>query len=86
MRMVILAVSAALGLAPAMPAWADAIPMPVALNEFQQLLVGEWHEDSSVMSTGLGHSSTTRTIAFGNDSVAMLYFGGTSYTDPTITN
>lgn len=81
MRTTILAALLTLGLSPVVPARADAIPMPVELDEIQELLIGEWHEDSSVMSTGLGHSATTRTIAFGNDSVAMLYFGGISYSN-----
>jgi len=81
MKKLVLSIALALATVSAPAARADAIPMPVELNEFQQLLVGTWREDTGVMPIGLGHSYTTRTIAFGNGSVAMLYFGGISYSN-----
>lgn len=60
---------------------ADALPMPMELNEFQHLLAGTWREDKPAMSVGLGHGFTLRTIAFGNSTVAMLYFAGLSYSN-----
>ena len=79
MKRLVLSLAVALGAASVPAARADALPMPVELNEFQQLLVGTWREDNAVMPLGLGHGMTRRMIAFGNNSVAMLYFGGISY-------
>lgn len=81
MKKLVLSIALALTAISAPAARADALPMPVEMNEFQQLLVGIWREDTGVMPVGLGHGYTTRTIAFGNGSVAMLYFGGISYSN-----
>lgn len=57
-------------------AHADAIPMPEDLSAEQKLLVGVWQEEAPNMPIGLGHVFSLRTIAFGNDSVTILDFGG----------
>jgi hypothetical protein len=67
-------------------ALADAIPMPVELTAEQKMLVGVWQEEKAVMPTGLGHSFTLRTIAFGNTDLTLLTFGGISYSNDYGTN
>ena len=62
-------------------ALADALPMPVELNAEQKLLIGVWQEQNAVMPEGLGHSFTLRTLAFGNDQLTMMTFGGISYSN-----
>lgn len=56
-------------------AHADALPMPVELNDTQKLLVGFWTEDGFAYPVGLGHSGVRRVLVFGNDTmtVAQLY-------------
>jgi len=57
-------------------AFADAIPMPEELTAEQKLLIGVWQEEKPILPIGLGHSFSLRTLAFGNDSVTILDFGG----------
>lgn len=58
---------------------ADALPMPVELNDLQKLLVGFWREDGSASPMGLGHGSVTRVLVFGNDTLAIAQLYGISY-------
>ena len=50
------------------------------------MLIGVWQEEKAVMPTGLGHSFTFRTIAFGNTDLTLLTFGGISYSNDYGTN
>lgn len=80
----VFALCAALALAgPALApfAAADALPMPVELNAEQKALIGVWQENTEVMPEGLGHSFQLRTLAFGNDQLTMMTYGGISYSN-----
>ncbi|HRE59860.1 MAG TPA: hypothetical protein PL096_02015 [Micropepsaceae bacterium] len=66
--------------APSAPqVFADALPMPVELNDLQKLLVGFWREDGSASPMGMGHGSVTRVLVFGNDTLAIAQLYGISY-------
>ncbi len=81
MNRLALGLAIALGTASVPAARADALPMPVELDAFQELLIGIWREDKAVSSVGLGHGYTQRTIAFGNNRVALLYVGALAYSN-----
>lgn len=58
---------------------ADALPMPVELNDMQKLLVGFWREDGSAYPIGRGHGSVSRVLVFGNDTMTVAQLYGISY-------
>ncbi len=58
------------------PARADALPMTVELNDMQRLFVGYWQEQSPAYPQGMGHGSTLRVIAFGNDTMTVVQLYG----------
>lgn len=92
MRLATLTLAAAMLAAPAVlpliaaPARADALPMPEQLTDEQKLLIGVWQQESPVMPEGLGHGFTLRTVAFGNENVTILDFGGVAPADYFATN
>lgn len=55
---------------------ADALPMPLELNEFQAELIGVWEQQGWSYPQGLGHAGQTGAIAFGNDDMTILTLVG----------
>ena len=74
--LLIAAVLAAACAAAARTARADALPMPIELNEFQAELIGMWQQQGWSYPQGLGHSAQIETIAFGNEDMTIIGLGG----------
>lgn len=73
--------------APSAPqVFADALPMPVELNDMQKLLVGFWTEDGFAHPMGRGHGAVRRVIVFGNDTMTVAQLFGVTYVNDFSTN
>lgn len=73
-----LALAAALCLAVAPAAVADAIPAPMELNEYQAALIGYWKEEGMANSPyGYGHGSQQRVLAIANETMVITTLAGT---------
>ncbi len=63
------------------PVVADVVPMPETVSAGQGLLMGVWQEEGFAGSYGRGHHQVMRTLAFGNDDLTMVIFGGVPPSD-----
>ncbi len=72
-------VLAALVLALAPAARADAIPAPMPLDEVQTALLGCWKQDRFVFSQRMGHAAYMRILCFANDTVSISTLAGIGY-------